>query len=182
MNPVSPDSGAANTPVFEAIGLKKDFDDGQVEALRGVDFRISAGEFVAVTGPSGCGKTTLLQMLGGLDQPTAGTLRYRGKSIADLPDLAAYRAREIGFVFQAFHLLPSFTSFENVQIPMFETNRPRSQRADRALELLRAVGLEHRATSSSRKTIRRRKAARRHSSKPCQWPFRAPCRRTYRQP
>lgn len=144
MNPPSPDSGAAKTPVFEAIGLMKDFDDGQVEALRGVDFRIAAGEFVAVTGPSGCGKTTLLQMLGGLDQPTAGTLRYRGKSITELPDLAAYRAREIGFVFQAFHLLPSFTSFENVQIPMFETNRPRSQRADRALELLRAVGLEHR--------------------------------------
>ncbi|HEY5778818.1 MAG TPA: ABC transporter ATP-binding protein [Terrimicrobiaceae bacterium] len=144
MNPVLPDSGAANTPIFEAIGLKKDFDDGQVEALRGVDFRISAGEFVALTGPSGCGKTTLLQMLGGLDQPTGGTLRYRGTSLADLPDLSAYRAREIGFVFQAFHLLPSFTSFENVQIPMFETNRPRSQRADRALELLRAVGLEHR--------------------------------------
>lgn len=144
MNPPLPESGTANTPVFEAIGLKKDFDDGQVEALRGVDFRIAAGEFVAVTGPSGCGKTTLLQLLGGLDQPTAGTLRYRGKSIRELPDLAAYRAREIGFVFQAFHLLPSFTSFENVQIPMFETNRPRSERTDRALELLRAVGLEHR--------------------------------------
>lgn len=144
MKSSSPGNGVAKTPIFEAIGLKKDFDDGQVEALRGVDLRIAAGEFVAVTGPSGCGKTTLLQMLGGLDHPTAGTLRYRGKLITDLPDLAAYRAREIGFVFQAFHLLPSFTSFENVQIPMFETNRPRSQRAHRALELLKAVGLEHR--------------------------------------
>ncbi len=146
MNQASPNPGTrtAATCVFEAIGLKKDFDDGQVQALRGVDFRIAQGEFVAVTGPSGCGKTTLLQMLGALDRPTAGTLRYRGTSIADLPDPAAYRAREIGFIFQAFHLLPTFTAVENVQIPMFETNRPRSERKNRAIALLRAVGLEHR--------------------------------------
>jgi ABC-type lipoprotein export system ATPase subunit len=141
----SPDRRSAEaTPVFEAIGLKKDFDDGQVEALRGLDFQIAEGEFVAITGPSGCGKTTLLQMLGALDRPTAGTLRYRGNSITDLPDPAAYRAHEIGFVFQAFHLLPTFTSFENVMIPMFETRLSQSERAARALELLRAVGLEHR--------------------------------------
>ncbi len=145
MTPSAPDRGmAARTPAFEAIGLQKEFDAGQVQALRGVDFEIAEGEFVAITGPSGCGKTTLLQMLGGLDRPSVGTLRYRGQSIADLPDLASYRAREIGFVFQAFHLLPTFTSFENVQIPMFETDRSQSQRADRAVELLRAVGLEHR--------------------------------------
>jgi ABC-type lipoprotein export system ATPase subunit len=141
----SPDRRSAEaTPVFEATGLKKDFDDGQVEALRGLDFQIAEGEFVAITGPSGCGKTTLLQMLGALDRPTAGTLRYRGNSITDLPDPAAYRAHEIGFVFQAFHLLPTFTSFENVMIPMFETRLSQSERAARALELLRAVGLEHR--------------------------------------
>jgi ABC-type lipoprotein export system ATPase subunit len=145
MNQSSPDRGiVTDAPLFEAIGLKKDYDEGQVQALRGVDFRIAEGEFVAITGPSGCGKTTLLQMLGGLDRPTAGSLRYRGNSITDLASLAAYRALEIGFVFQAFHLLPAFTSFENVQIPMFETNRPRSERAELALELLRAVGLEHR--------------------------------------
>ena len=146
VNQSSPNPGttAAGTCVFEAIGLKKEFDDGQVQALRGVDFRIAEGEFVAITGPSGCGKTTLLQMLGALDRPTAGTLRYRGNSIADLPDPAAYRAREIGFIFQAFHLLPTFTAVENVQIPMFETNRPRSERKNRAIELLKAVGLEHR--------------------------------------
>ena len=138
MTPSAPDRGmAARTPAFEAIGLQKEFDDGQVQALRGVDFEIAEGEFVAITGPSGCGKTTLLQMLGGLDRPSEGTLRYRGQSIADLPDLAAYRAREIGFVFQAFHLLPTFTSFENVQIPMFETDRSHSQRDDRAVELLK---------------------------------------------
>jgi ABC-type lipoprotein export system ATPase subunit len=145
MNRSSPNSGTTTAAcVFEAIGLKKDFDDGQVQALRGVDFRIAQGEFVAVTGPSGCGKTTLLQMLGALDRPTAGTLRYRGNSIVDLPDPAAYRAREIGFIFQAFHLLPTFTAVENVQIPMFETDRSRSERINHAIALLRAVGLEHR--------------------------------------
>src|SRR5258707_572204 len=83
-------------------------------------------------------------MLGALDQPTAGTLKYRGKSLLDLPDPAAYRAHEIGFIFQAFHLLPTFTAIENVQIPMFETQRSVSERNHRALELLNAVGLETR--------------------------------------
>ena len=110
----------------------------------GVDFRIGAGEFVAIIGPSGCGKTTLLQMLGALDRPRSGSLLYRGKSLADLPDPAAYRAREIGFIFQAFHLLPTFTAVENVQIPMFETSRPAAERRARAAELLEAVGLGHR--------------------------------------
>ena len=146
MKPVLPDSdlAASKDCVFEALGLKKEFDGGQVQALRGVDFRIAQGEFVAVIGPSGCGKTTLLQMLGALDRPSAGTLRYRGNSIPDLPDPSAYRAHEIGFIFQAFHLLPTFTAVENVQIPMFETNLPASERKERAISLLKSVGLDHR--------------------------------------
>ena len=135
---------ASNDCVFAAAGLKKDFEDGQVQALRGVDFRISQGEFVAVIGPSGCGKSTLLQMLGALDRPSAGTLLYRGGALGELRDPAEYRARQIGFIFQAFHLLPTFTAVENVQIPMFETERPASERTERAVELLKAVGLEHR--------------------------------------
>jgi ABC-type lipoprotein export system ATPase subunit len=138
------DSNKGGRCVFEGIGLKKEFDDGQVQALRGADFRISEGEFVAIVGPSGCGKTTLLQMLGALDRPSAGSLFYRGSSLPDLPDLAAYRSREIGFIFQAFHLLPTFTAMENVQIPMFETDRSASERKQRAAELLKAVGLEGR--------------------------------------
>ena len=130
--------------VFEAIGLQKEYDDGQVKALRGVDFRIEQGEFVAIVGQSGSGKSTLLQMLGALDHPSAGTLKYRGNSLADYPDLASYRAHEIGFIFQAFHLLPTFTALENVQIPMFETSRTPSERKERATELLRAVGLANR--------------------------------------
>jgi ABC-type lipoprotein export system ATPase subunit len=130
--------------VFEAAGIEKKFDDGRVQALRGVTFCVPPGEFLAITGPSGSGKTTLLQMLGALDRPTAGTLLYRGKSIPDLPDPAIYRAREIGFIFQAFHLLPTFTALENVQIPMFETTLPSRERKPRAVALLKSVGLEHR--------------------------------------
>ena len=130
--------------VFAAVGLKKEFDDGRVQALRGVDFCITQGEFVAITGPSGCGKTTLLQMLGALDFPSAGTLHYRGNSIPDLPDPAAYRAREIGIIFQAFHLLPTFTAVENVQLPMLETDMSAAQRKERAELLLKSVGLAER--------------------------------------
>src|SRR4051812_42482518 len=87
----------SSTFVFEATGLTKDYDDGHVHALRGVDCKISEGEFVAIVGPSGSGKTTLLQMLGTLDRPSSGSLLYRGKSLPDLHDAAAYRAHEIGF-------------------------------------------------------------------------------------
>ena len=130
--------------VFEAAGLVKEYDDGQVQALRGVDFQIADGEFVAIVGPSGSGKTTLLQMLGALDRPSAGTLSYRGKSMLDDFDASTYRAHEIGFIFQSFHLLPTFTAIENVQIPMLEGRESRSARVARAQELLKSVGLEKR--------------------------------------
>src|ERR1700757_2576503 len=142
--PLESRPAVASPWVFEAAGLKKDYDDGQVQALRGVDLQIPDGEFVAIVGPSGSGKTTLLQMLGALDRPSEGTLKYRGESLLDLTDRAAFRAHEIGFVFQAFHLLPTFTASENVQIPMFETDRSASERRERAFELLKLVGLEHR--------------------------------------
>ncbi len=131
-------------PVFEAADLVREYDGGRVTALRGASFHVADGEFVAITGPSGCGKSTLLQLLGGLDLPSSGTLRYRGKSLADIPDLSTYRAREIGFIFQSFHLLPTFTALENVQVPMFETAATRPERRDRATELLKMVGLESR--------------------------------------
>ena len=132
--------------VYEAIGLKKHFDNGQVFALRGVDLQIRQGEFVAIVGPSGCGKSTLLAMLGSLDKPSEGSIAYRGQSIPDMPDPSSYRAHQIGFVFQAFHLLPTYTVAENVQIPMFEGKLSVSQRKERATELLTSVGLGHRLT------------------------------------
>jgi ABC-type lipoprotein export system ATPase subunit len=130
--------------VYAAQDLRKEYDEGQVQALRGVSFRIAQGDLVAIIGPSGCGKSTLLQMLGALDKPSSGELLYRGESLPHHPDPAAYRAREIGFIFQAFHLLPTLTVTENVQVPMFETHRPLRERKTRAVELLKAVGLEHR--------------------------------------
>src|SRR5712672_2964955 len=135
---------ASNAFLLEAKTLTREFDEGQVKALRGVDFSIKEGEFVAITGPSGCGKSTLLQLLGALDRPTSGSLFYRGISLPDHPRPAAYRAREVGFIFQAFHLLPTFTAVENVQIPMFETDRSAAQRKERATDLLKAVGLAQR--------------------------------------
>jgi len=137
-------STASAAPLLEARALTRVFDEGQVKALRGVDFSIDAGEFVAITGPSGCGKSTLLQLLGALDRPTSGELLYRGESVPGLPDPARYRASEVGFIFQAFHLLPTFTALENVQIPMFESCRSRSEKKERAVQLLRLVGLEER--------------------------------------
>jgi putative ABC transport system ATP-binding protein len=134
-----------STHILEAQDLVKSFDDGRVQALRGVSFHVERGEFVAIMGPSGSGKTTLLHMLGALDRPSSGSLLYCGKSIPDLRNPAAYRACEVGFVFQAFHLLPAFTALENVQIPMFELGRLTSvQRWSRARALLQSVGMEHR--------------------------------------
>lgn len=133
-----------STTVYRAEALRKDYDDGQVQALRGASFAIAEREFVAITGPSGCGKTTLLQLLGALDRPTSGQLLYRGQSLADWPDLSLYRSREIGFIFQSFHLLPTFTAEENVQMPMFESSLGQAARGAKARELLGAVGLEKR--------------------------------------
>jgi ABC-type lipoprotein export system ATPase subunit len=130
--------------VFEGTDIVKEFDGGNVKALRGVSFSIQPGEFVAITGPSGCGKTTLLQELGALDKPDTGILLYRGKSVPDLSDPARYRAREIGFIFQAFYLLATFTALENVQIPMFEGDLSASKRKERAAGLLKSVGMGHR--------------------------------------
>ncbi len=134
----------APRPLFEAIELTKEYDDGRVPALRGVNFKIEEGDFVSIIGQSGCGKSTLLNMLGTLDHLTAGRLLFRGESINDLPDPAAYRAREIGFIFQSFHLLPTFTVEENVQISMFGMPWSRAERKARAVKLLDAVGLSHR--------------------------------------
>lgn len=137
-------SSANAVSVFEARDLAREFDEGKIRALRGAAFSIKEGEFVAIMGPSGCGKSTLLQMLGGLDRPTSGDLRYRGKPLSEWTDLTSYRSHEIGFIFQSFHLLPTFTASENVQIPMFETSRSMAERKRRAIELLKLVGLKDR--------------------------------------
>jgi len=130
--------------LLEICAVRRSFDGGQVEALRGVSFSVRAGEFIAIAGPSGCGKSTLLQLLGALDHPDAGEVRFRGQPLRSLRDAGAFRARHIGFIFQSFHLLPTLTALENVQMPMFEMPWPAAERRRRAAALLQDVGMEHR--------------------------------------
>lgn len=125
-------------------GVEREFDGGQVRALRGVDLDIRQGETLAVVGPSGCGKSTLLQILGALDRPTRGEVFFGGQALSAIRDLSAFRAKEIGFIFQSFHLIPTLTAVENVQVPMLECGGTRVTRRKRAEELLASVGLEAR--------------------------------------
>lgn len=131
--------------VIHASGLTKTYSDGgvPVEAVRGIDVDIATGEFTAIVGPSGSGKTTLLNMLGGLDQPTAGSLAVDGRDMLSLreSELAEFRLRHIGFVFQAYNLIPVLTARENVEFIMLLQRRPAAERKDRATDLLKAVGL-----------------------------------------
>lgn len=131
-------------PLLEVEDVHRDFDDGHVLALRGVSFAIQEGESVAIIGASGSGKSTLLSLLGTLDVADKGVIRFRGEDITKLRDPAAFRARNIGFVFQAFHLLPTLTALENVQVPMFELGMPVRERQRKARELLELVGMDHR--------------------------------------
>jgi ABC-type lipoprotein export system ATPase subunit len=131
-------------PLLEARALKKEYDEGRIQALRGVDLRIGRGELVTVSGPSGSGKSTLLQLLGGLDEPSSGEVLYRGVSLAGSFDLDAYRSRRVGFIFQAFYLLPALRVLDNVQIPMYEDRCGARERRQRAEALLEEVGMTHR--------------------------------------
>src|SRR5262245_20630320 len=137
---------APNGHLLLAEGLYKTYPDGEVHALNGVTVGIREAEYVAITGPSGCGKSTLLNLLGALDRPDAGGVYFRGEARSGRRDLDRFRARQIGFVFQSFFLLPTLTARENVQVPMFE-GPPRSvrERAKKADELLELVGMGPRA-------------------------------------
>jgi putative ABC transport system ATP-binding protein len=119
-----------------------------VYALEAIDLEIAAGEFLCITGPSGSGKSTLLHVLGLLDTPTAGRYRLDGEDVAGLDDAerARRRNRKIGFVFQAFHLVPHLTIVENVELPLVYGGVPPEARFSRATAALAQVGLRERAT------------------------------------
>jgi putative ABC transport system ATP-binding protein len=130
------------TSAIEARGLKKEY--GSTTALAGVDATVASGEMVAVMGPSGCGKSTLLHLLGGLDTPTAGEVLLDGRALSSLShrELALVRRRHVGFVFQAFNLVPVLTVEENVGLPAAIDGRGAHERVD---ELLSSLGLsDHR--------------------------------------
>jgi putative ABC transport system ATP-binding protein len=129
-----------------AQGIVKTYDTGKVkvDALRGVNLTVRRGEMVAVMGPSGCGKTTLLNCMSGLDDLSAGEVLINGKPLSQMKDRerTRYRAEKIGFIFQAYNLLPVLTSAENVELPLLLGGRSPKDARRLALEALKAVGLE----------------------------------------
>ena len=145
---VLPSPGAADV-VVHTRGLRKNFEaeGAPVRALRGVDFEMRAGEFVAVMGPSGCGKSTLLNLVAGLDSPTDGELELAGSSLVGRTEdeLAIVRRRHIGIVFQFFNLLEGMTALENVTLPAVIAGAPRKRAETRARDLLDLLGLAEKA-------------------------------------
>jgi putative ABC transport system ATP-binding protein len=135
---------AAEPPVIQCQDVARQYPDGNVVALRDVNFSIRRGEFVAIMGPSGSGKSTLLNLLGGLDRPTSGAVWVDGVKLETASQLDDLRVNKVGFVFQAFHLLPTLTACENVQVPMFEGPLGTAARKRKAIELLEQVGMGHR--------------------------------------
>jgi putative ABC transport system ATP-binding protein len=134
------------SPVIELARATRTYGAGtpeEVLALRDVDLRIPSGEFVSVEGPSGCGKTTLLNLIGLLDAPTSGEVRWDGRPVGSLTDRerSRRRLRGVGFIFQRFYLLPTLTARENVELPMRAVRVPHAERVHRASALLGEVGL-----------------------------------------
>jgi putative ABC transport system ATP-binding protein len=133
------------TTVLEAKGLWKVYDTGstKVQALRGVDLSIEAGEMVAIMGPSGCGKTTLLNCVSSLDEFSAGEVLVDGRPLSEMSDRerTTMRAERLGFVFQSFNLLPVLSAAENVEMPLLIVGVPPKEARERALGALEAVGL-----------------------------------------
>lgn len=131
--------------VIKTTQIKKTYNPKTipVEALKGVDLEIAAGEFTAIVGPSGSGKTTLLNIIGGLDRPSEGYIEVGGHDISKLSDnqLIDFRKKNIGFVFQAYNLIPVFTAKENIEFVMLLQDKSSLERENRVNELLSAVGL-----------------------------------------
>jgi ABC-type lipoprotein export system ATPase subunit len=137
----------SNGPVIIVRGLVKEFDNGRVRALNGVDLTVAPGEFVAISGPSGCGKSTLMHLLAALDSPTSGSAIVNGAALSDDRHLDRYRRDQVGLVFQLHNLLPNLTALQNVEVAMMGTKSSRRDQRQRAIATLREVGLGERLTN-----------------------------------
>jgi putative ABC transport system ATP-binding protein len=139
----------SGAPIVRARGLRKEYGSGEglVRAVDEVDLEVAAGEALAIMGPSGCGKSTLLHLLGGLDRPSGGELWLADRRIDQLSErgLAQFRRHDVGFVFQAFHLMDELTAQENVELPALLAGHSPRQARRRARQLLDQVGLSDRA-------------------------------------
>ena len=142
---------AAETLAVECRSVVKDFGEGdaRVQVLRGIDLTIARGEMTLLVGPSGCGKTTLISVIAGLLDATSGEVHVLGTNLSKLTGgrKAAFRGREIGFVFQQYNLLPALTAAENAAVPLIIAGRPPLEAVARAREVLSAVGLVDKANS-----------------------------------
>ncbi len=136
----------SDSPIVQMRGVTKVFKQGDIEvqALRGLDLTVDRGEFVALWGPSGSGKTTALNLIGALDTPTAGTVTLEGKALSSMSrrELSAMRRDRIGFVFQAYNLIPVLTAYENAESVMALQGTPVAERKQRVMALLKDVGLQ----------------------------------------
>jgi putative ABC transport system ATP-binding protein len=145
-NDIKPSAPGQDEAILQAKGLTKIYETGKVkvDALRGVNLAVKEGEMVAVMGPSGCGKTTLLNCMSGLDDLSGGEVYIRGEPLSRMSDRVRtkYRAMKIGFIFQAYNLLPVLTAAENVELPLLLAGMSLKEARKSALEALRSVGLE----------------------------------------
>jgi putative ABC transport system ATP-binding protein len=138
----------AKTPILRSQKLTKVYSSGKIDvtALKDVDLAVEKGTFIGVAGSSGSGKSTLMNLLGGLDSPTSGSIEFEGELISrmDKEGLARYRRHDVGMIFQSFNLIPSFTALENVSLPLLFAGVGKKERAELASVLLDRVGLSHR--------------------------------------
>jgi putative ABC transport system ATP-binding protein len=151
---VSPARSAApaaesSNPIVDVRNVRKVYrrDAEQITVLDGIDLKVPAGEFVALMGPSGSGKTTLLNLIAGIDRPTSGEVVVAGTNVAQLSesDLARWRSRHVGFIFQFYNLIPVLRAVENVELPLLLTRLSKRERRERALTALKVVGLADRS-------------------------------------
>ena len=127
--------------IIEIKNLRKEYEDGSIRALNGINLEIKKGDSVSIIGPSGSGKSTLLNMIGGLDKADEGQIIVAGVDLMQEKDLSEFRSEEIGFVFQLHNLIPNLTVLENVQTPLIGTEIEDKKMEERALELLKSVNL-----------------------------------------